>query len=60
MRRYYGKHFSYIGTGCIFSTNTRHSNDYTTMMKSDVPDYFGSAYSVVKGYTDSLMKLYIL
>lgn len=54
-----GVHFSYIGTGCIFSTNTRDSNTYN-YTEEDVPDYFGSAYSVVKGYTDSLMKLYSL
>ena len=51
-----GVHFSYIGTGCIFSTNTRNNSYVYT--EEDVPDYFGSAYSVVKGYTDSLMKLY--
>lgn len=50
------KHFSYIGTGCIFSRNTR-QNDYIYDEK-DVPDYFGSAYSVVKGYTDTLMKTF--
>jgi len=50
------KHFSYIGTGCIFSRNTRH-NDYT-YDEADTPDYFGSAYSVVKGYTDTLMKTF--
>jgi len=53
-----GVHFSYIGTGCIFSTNTRENTyDYT---EEDNPDYFGSAYSVVKGYTDTLMKLFNL
>lgn len=51
-----GVHFSYIGTGCIFSTNTRDNTyDYT---EEDFPDYFGSAYSAVKGYTDTLMKLF--
>jgi nucleoside-diphosphate-sugar epimerase len=53
-----GVHFSYIGTGCIFSANTRENTyDYT---EEDNPDYFGSAYSVVKGYTDTLMKLFNL
>jgi 3,5-epimerase/4-reductase len=50
------KHFSYIGTGCIFSRNTR-QNDYV-YDEADMPDYFGSAYSVVKGYTDTLMKTF--
>jgi nucleoside-diphosphate-sugar epimerase len=53
-----GVHFSYIGTGCIFSANTRENTyDYT---EEDNPDYFGSAYSVVKGYTDTLMKMFNL
>jgi nucleoside-diphosphate-sugar epimerase len=53
-----GVHFSYIGTGCIFSTNTRNNSYIYT--EEDSPDYFGSAYSVVKGYTDNLMKLFSL
>jgi nucleoside-diphosphate-sugar epimerase len=51
-----GVHFSYIGTGCIFSANTRENTYVYT--EADNPDYFGSAYSVVKGYTDTLMKLF--
>lgn len=51
-----GVHFSYIGTGCIFSENTR--EDCYKYTEDDYPDYFGSAYSVVKGYTDTLMKLF--
>ncbi len=51
-----GVHFSYIGTGCIFSANTR-ENTYE-YAEDDNPEYFGSAYSVVKGYTDTLMKLF--
>lgn len=50
------KHFSYIGTGCIFSRNT-HKNDYL-YEEGDTPDFFGSSYSIVKGYTDSLMKTF--
>jgi len=47
-------HLSYIGTGCIFSRNTR-NNDYE-YKETDVPDFFGSSYSVVKGVTDNFMK----
>ena len=50
-------HFTYIGTGCIFEYN----NDYT--MKNNVgfteeskPNFFGSSYSLVKGFTDMLIK----
>ena len=47
-------HMSYIGTGCIFSRDTRVDKyEYT---EEDVPDFFGSAYSTVKGYTDQLIK----
>lgn len=47
-------HMSYIGTGCIFSRDTRVDKyEYT---EEDVPDFFGSAYSIVKGYTDQLIK----
>lgn len=46
-------HLTYLGTGCIFNENTRQVRyEYT---EDDVPDFFGSAYSIVKGYTDQLM-----
>lgn len=50
----YNKHLSYLGTGCIFSRNTR-ENDYV-YTEENVPDFFGSAYSTIKGFTDTLMK----
>jgi len=47
-------HFTYLGTGCIFNKdNETASYKYT---ESDDPDFFGSSYSVVKGYTDMLMR----
>lgn len=46
-----GIHFTYMGTGCIFSGFDK---QYT---EEDIPDFFGSAYSTVKGYTDRLMQL---
>lgn len=43
-------HFTYIGTGCIFNDpNIIFSED-------DKPNFFGSNYSIVKGFTDMLMK----
>jgi 3,5-epimerase/4-reductase len=51
----YNIHLTYLGTGCIFSRNTR-NNDYL-YTEEDEPDFFGSAYSTVKGKTDSLMKI---
>ena len=43
-------HFTYIGTGCIFSHN---EEQFTEL---DKPNFFGSNYSIVKGFTDMLIK----
>lgn len=47
-----GVHLTYLGTGCIFS-----SDDPTSESFGDdaPPNFFGSSYSIVKGYTDRLM-----
>ena len=45
-------HFTYIGTGCIFK-NTSYINEFT---ESDNPNFFESNYSIVKGFTDMLMR----
>jgi len=47
-------HLTYIGTGCIFTSNDT-SEVYN---ESDIPNFFGSSYSIVKGYTDRLMHDY--
>jgi 3,5-epimerase/4-reductase len=47
----YSIHYTYLGTGCIFEYGTN-NNGFT---ESDVPNFFGSSYSIVKGYTDRLM-----
>lgn len=49
-----GIHFTYLGTGCIFSSGDPASSMYT---EDSMPDFFGSSYSIVKGFTDRLMKL---
>lgn len=51
----YDIHYTYLGTGCIFS-----SDDPTTSCIDDdeKPDFFGSSYSIVKGFTDRLQHLY--
>jgi 3,5-epimerase/4-reductase len=46
-------HFTYLGTGCIFE----YENDYL-FKENDLPNFFGSSYSVVKGFTDRLMHLF--
>jgi 3,5-epimerase/4-reductase len=45
-------HYTYLGTGCIFLAEEPTTSSYN---ENALPDFFGSAYSVVKGYTDRLM-----
>ena len=53
-------HLTYLGTGCIFSYDDNHpfSDDKYGFKESDIPNFIGSGYSTVKGYTDQLMKLF--
>lgn len=51
------KHLLYIGTGCIFSWDTN-SDTSRSVDENQFPDFFGSAYSIVKGQTDSLIRNY--
>ena len=48
-------HFTYLGTGCIFDYDEAHPLDIG-FVESDKPNFFGSSYSIVKGYTDRLMQ----
>jgi dTDP-4-dehydrorhamnose reductase len=54
-----GIHFTYLGTGCIFEYDDKHlyGNVETGFLEEDLPNFFGSSYSIVKGYTDRLMQL---
>ena len=45
-------HYTYLGTGCMF-TNTDVSS--YAFKENDKPNFTGSSYSTVKGYTDMLM-----
>lgn len=50
-------HFTYIGTGCIFNYDEKHTtNNYIGFTEEDEPNFFGSQYSIIKGVTDKLMK----
>ena len=49
-------HFTYFGTGCIFKYDTISQTD--KFVEDSLPNFFGSAYSIVKGYTDQLMHMY--
>lgn len=63
-----GVHTTYIGTGCIFEYDESHpkprqlvgtavdEDDWPTFQEHDNPNFFGSAYSVVKGQTDTLLR----
>ena len=53
-------HFTYLGTGCIFNYDSEHTLTPTGVgwTENDTPNFFGSSYSVVKGYTDELMHLF--
>lgn len=45
-------HFIYLGTGCIY-TYTETKKIFT---EDDIPNFFGSGYSTVKGYTDQMLR----
>ena len=61
----YDIHLTYLGTGCIFEYDDSHPypsiSDSTNSLKgfkeTDRPNFFGSSYSIVKGYTDEIMHL---
>jgi len=53
-------HLTYLGTGCIFKYDKEHpfgqeTNGFT---ENSLPNFFGSSYSTVKGFTDQLMKFF--
>lgn len=52
-----GIHMTYMGTGCIFEYDRIHPEGGVGFDESSKPNFFGSSYSVVKGYTDRLMHL---
>lgn len=50
-------HFTYIGTGCIFNYDDEHTiTNMNGFTEDDDPNFFGSQYSIVKGFTDKLLK----
>jgi len=52
-------HFTYLGTGCIFEFDKNHPFGYEKdgFTEESLPNFFGSSYSIVKGFTDQLMHL---
>ena len=53
--RRFNIHYSYIGSGCLFTYTEDRPLGGEPFTEEDMPNYFGSSYSVVKGYTDRLM-----
>jgi 3,5-epimerase/4-reductase len=50
-------HYTYLGTGCIFKYDNMHG-ETDGFTEDSKPNFFGSSYSIVKGFTDSMMKMY--
>ena len=44
-----GIHYTYLGTGCIFNDPIK------AFKETDAPNFFGSSYSIVKGFADQYM-----
>jgi hypothetical protein len=45
-------HFIYLGTGCIYT----YTADKKIFTEQDIPNFVGSGYSTVKGYTDQVLR----
>jgi 3,5-epimerase/4-reductase len=56
----YNFHFTYLGTGCIFEYDHEHpfEKEINGFTEESLPNFFGSSYSIVKGFTDQLMHLF--
>lgn len=53
-----GMHLTYVGTGCCYSSDAEHPIGAGRGFREDeTPNFHGSSYSIVKGYTDRLMAL---
>ena len=53
-------HYTYLGTGCIFKFDENHpfGKEINGFKEDSEPNFFGSGYSVVKGFTDKMMSLF--
>ena len=57
----YGIHYGYLGTGCIFTYDGDehpYEEERGGFVEGSKPNFFGSSYSTVKGYTDMIMKMF--
>ena len=57
-----GIHYTYLGTGCIFKFDDQKGHPFGLekggFTEDSLPNFFGSSYSIVKGFTDRFMHLY--
>lgn len=53
-------HFTYLSTGCIYTYDEDHpyEQEINGFKEYEKPNFFGSSYSTVKGFTDQLMNLF--
>ncbi len=53
-------HFTYLGTGCIFKFDDNHpfGKEVNGFTEDSLPNFFGSSYSTVKGFTDRLIHFF--
>ena len=53
-------HYTYLGTGCIFEYDSHHpfGEEQDGFTESSLPNFFGSSYSIVKGFTDRMMQMF--
>ena len=52
-------HYTYLGTGCIFKYDEERSlGGVTGFTEDSLPNFYGSSYSIVKGFTDRLMHVH--
>ena len=53
-------HLTYLGTGCIFKFDDGHpfGQEVNGFTEESKPNFFGSGYSIVKGFTDQMMELF--
>jgi 3,5-epimerase/4-reductase len=56
----YNIHYTYLGTGCIFEYDEDHpyETEINGFTEESYPNFFGSSYSIMKGYIDRLMNLF--
>lgn len=54
-----GIHYTYLGTGCIFKFDDEHpfGKEENGFDEEAKPNFFGSSYSIVKGFTDKLLHM---